>query len=257
MKFDMHCHTKEGSLDGKLSLEENILRLQELGYSGMLLTDHNSYKAHRYYVKHLKSKYPDFTVLKGIEYDTLDAGHVLIILPTGVHVPLFELRGLPVGLLIDMVHHFGGILGPAHPCGEKYLSFTNTRRGRKMPQILKRFDFIETFNACETTHSNLKAQMLAKTYNKPGVGGSDSHRFNCAGMGYTILPDTIHSETDFINHMLSAQVTETGGQYYAHTTKKKIGRFNDLLVYSFWVYNKLSAGFRMRARRHELQKFSA
>ena len=32
MKFDMHCHTKEGSLDGKVSIEEYIVRLKELGY---------------------------------------------------------------------------------------------------------------------------------------------------------------------------------------------------------------------------------
>ena len=42
MKLDMHCHTKEGSLDGKVSIEEYIVRLKELGYDGMLITDHNS-----------------------------------------------------------------------------------------------------------------------------------------------------------------------------------------------------------------------
>ena len=136
MKFDMHCHTKEGSIDGKLPLEDTILRLRSLGYGGMLITDHNSYKAHRFYQKTLAKKYPDFVVLKGIEYDTLDAGHILVILPTGVHIPILELRGLPVSLLIDIVHHYGGILGPAHPCGEKYLSITNTKRGHKNHNIL-------------------------------------------------------------------------------------------------------------------------
>ena len=27
MKFDMHCHTKEGSMDGKVMIEEYILSL--------------------------------------------------------------------------------------------------------------------------------------------------------------------------------------------------------------------------------------
>ena len=31
MKFDMHCHTKEGSLDGKVVIEEYIRRLKEKG----------------------------------------------------------------------------------------------------------------------------------------------------------------------------------------------------------------------------------
>ena len=56
MKIDMHCHTKEGSLDGKLSIRDNIRILQEKGYQGMLITDHNSYKAYRYYEKNIKGK---------------------------------------------------------------------------------------------------------------------------------------------------------------------------------------------------------
>ena len=116
MKFDMHCHTKEGSPDGKLPLLENIEILKRKGYQGMLITDHNSYRAYRYYQK-LRQKPDNFVVLKGIEYDTIDAGHILIIMPDNVKLPLLELRGLPVLLLIEIVHHYGGILGPAHPCG--------------------------------------------------------------------------------------------------------------------------------------------
>ena len=47
MNLDMHCHTKEGSLDGKVSIEDYITRLEELGYDGMLVTDHNSYNGYR------------------------------------------------------------------------------------------------------------------------------------------------------------------------------------------------------------------
>ena len=31
MKFDMHCHTKEGSMDGKVMIEEYIKKLKEKG----------------------------------------------------------------------------------------------------------------------------------------------------------------------------------------------------------------------------------
>ncbi len=41
VKFDMHCHTKEGSLDGKVEIEEYIRILKEKGYQGMLVSDHN------------------------------------------------------------------------------------------------------------------------------------------------------------------------------------------------------------------------
>lgn len=251
MKLDMHCHTKEGSPDGKLPLLENIKILKEKGFQGMLISDHDSYKAYRYYQK-LTDKPTDFVVLKGIEYDTLDAGHILVIMPTNLKLPLLELRGLPVQLLIDIVHHFGGILGPAHPCGEKFLSIHNTLRGRKGEQIFPRFDFIEGYNACEDLDSNNRAMMLAKKYNLPCFGGSDSHKADCAGLGYTILQSNIRNESDLIRYIRSGKSTMVGGVHYEHTTKAKLGRANDILVYSFWFYNKALALWRRRARRIQL-----
>lgn len=251
MKLDMHCHTKEGSLDGKVPLLENIAMLKHKGYQGMLITDHNSYKGYRYYQK-LKKKPSDFVVLKGIEYDTIDAGHILIIMPTGVRLPILELRGLPVALLIEIVHHYGGILGPAHPCGEKFLSIHNTLRGRNGKNIFRKFDFIEGYNACEDIDSNNRAMILAKQYGLPCFGGSDSHKEDCIGFGYTIFQENISSETDLINYILSDKPTMVGGRHYAHTTKSKLGKINNVLVYSFWFYNKLVALVKRNSRNLEL-----
>lgn len=251
MKLDMHCHTREGSPDGKLELLENIEILKEKGYHGMLITDHDSYKAYRYYQK-LTHKPENFLVLKGIEYDTIDAGHMLIIMPTGVKLPILELRGLPVALLIEIVHHYGGILGPAHPCGEKFLSIGNTLRGKMSEKIYHRFDFIEGYNACEDADSNMRAMAIAEKFGLPCFGGSDSHKADCAGLGYTILQENIASETDLINYILSGKTTMVGGRHYAHTTKAKLGKINNVLVYSFWVYNKTLALLRRKARNLEL-----
>lgn len=251
MKLDMHCHTKEGSIDGKITIGDTIHILREKGYQGMLITDHNSYKAYRHYRKNISGP-EDFVVLKGIEYDTLDAGHILVVMPEGVKLPILELRGLPVSLLIDIVHHFGGILGPAHPCGEKYLSLTNTRRGKKSRDIISRFDFIETYNACESPESNKAAAELAKHFGKPGTGGSDSHKESCIGLGYTMIDADIKTETDLIHAIRSDVTITSGGKRYLHTTKQRIGRINDLLVYSFWFYNKFLAFFKRHKRKLEL-----
>lgn len=253
MKLDMHCHTKEGSLDGKITIEDTILLLRQKGYQGMLITDHNSYKAYRHYQKIVAEKgFSDFVVLKGIEYDTIDAGHIIIVMPMGVKLPILELRGLPVSLLIDIVHHFGGILGPAHPCGEKYLSLTNTKRGKKSRELIARFDFIETFNACESQASNQAAAALAKRFDKPGIGGSDSHKENCIGLGYTMLDADIKNETDLIHAIRSDSSISSGGDQYFFTTKQKIGKANNILIYSFWLYNKLTALFKRHKRKLEL-----
>ena len=55
----------------------------------MLVTDHDTYNGYRHWKNTVKGgKYKDFVVLKGIEYDTLDAGHILIIMPQGVKMRL-------------------------------------------------------------------------------------------------------------------------------------------------------------------------
>ena len=239
MKIDMHCHVKEGSIDSKVGLDEYITKLKEHGFEGMLITDHDTYKGYRHWKYHMKGKvHEDFVVLKGIEYDTCDAGHIICIMPEGVKMRLLELRGLPVSALIDFVHRHGGILGPAHPCGEKYLSFTNTKKFYKSPEIIKRFDFIEAFNACEPEESNREAMKLTMKYKKPGIGGSDAHKLDCVSLAYTELPERITCETELISLIRRKAPIGVGGTIYGKTTKDKIGKANKLLVYSFWFYNK-------------------
>lgn len=256
MKLDMHCHTKEGSPDGKTALLDNITRLKEKGYDGMLITDHNSYKAYRYYKK-LKNKPKDFTVLCGIEYDTLDAGHIIIIMPTGMCPRILELRGLPVLFLVELVHRLGGILGPAHPYGEKFLSTFNTRLGKRAQEkLMRRFDFIETYNACEDASANGYAKTMAVKYHLPEIGGSDSHKKDSLGFGYTILQKNVSNETELIRYIKKGCPIRSGGVRYYHTTKQKLGKANNILVYSFWFYNRFMALFRSKPRKTELKKSS-
>ncbi|MBQ9135408.1 MAG: PHP domain-containing protein [Lachnospiraceae bacterium] len=249
MRFDMHCHTKEGSPDCKIPLIRYVSLLKEKGYHGMLLTDHNSYKAYRYYQIYKKHPaFKDFTVLKGVEYDTCDSGHILVIMPENINLPLLELRGMSVSALIRLVHFFGGILGPAHPCGEKYMSLCSTQYYKNNPSILKEFDFMETFNACETDSVNLKATTLAAQYHLPGIGGSDSHKVESIGCAYTDLPDYIFSESALIDHIRKKTPTCCGGHHFPHTLRDRIGRLNNLFVYSFWLYNKTGSLLYRRRR---------
>ncbi|MCP1108750.1 putative metal-dependent phosphoesterase TrpH [Lachnospiraceae bacterium PF1-21] len=250
MKLDMHCHVKEGSIDSKVGLDEYITKLKAAGFQGMLITDHDTYNGYRYWKSSMKGKaHQDFVVLKGIEYDTCDAGHIICILPEGVRMRLMEIKGLPVSVLINFVHRHGGILGPAHPCGEKYMSFTNTKKYRRHPEITQKFDFIETFNACESAKSNAAALELAKTYNKPGFGGSDAHKLECVSMAHTTLARPVKSETELISLVKKGEVLAASGDYYTATTKEKIGKINNVLVYSFWFYNKLGALIKRHKRK--------
>lgn len=258
MRFDMHCHTKEGSLDGKVPIEEFAAALREKGFDGMLVSDHDSYKGYRVWKKvREEGRDKGFLVLKGVEYDTIDAGHILVIMPEGVKLKILELRGLPVQFLIDIVHKNGGILGPAHPCGEKYLSITNTRKHRNQLAVMDKFDFLEGFNACESPESNAGAMAIAEMYGKPAFGGSDAHKEDCIGLAYTEFRENITYESDLIR-LIKEKGTKAcvcGGEYYEKTTKQKIGKANNLLVDGFWFYNRVASMARHRKRIQELRKY--
>jgi hypothetical protein len=249
MKFDMHCHTKEGSLDGKIPISEYIGILRSKGFNGMLVTDHDSYNGFRKYRDTLKGKLDDFVVLKGIEYDTLDAGHILVIMPENVKLLLMECRGLPVRVLQDVVHRQGGILGPAHPCGERHLSITRTRAYKRNPDIMKHFDFLEGFNSCESPESNAEAHRIAFKYNLPMFGGSDSHHSDCVGTAFTELKATISKESELINYVKAKQELSCGGVYYQGTVKGKLGVFNHVLTEGFWFYNRFACMYRSHKRK--------
>ncbi len=254
MKMDMHCHVKEGSIDSGVSVEDYIAKLISLGYDGMLITDHDTYNGYRYWGKNIKGeKYEDFVVLKGIEYDTLDGGHILCIMPEGVDLKLLEVRGLHVADLIDFVHRHGGVLGPAHPYGPRFMSFVHTKAYRKTPELLEQFDFIETFNSAEDEESNREAKELAVQLNKPGLGGTDSHRLDSIGYAYTEVPHPVSSESDLIALIHENAAFETGGRHYPHTTKDKLGELNNILVYGYWPYNEALA-LLYKGERRKLAK---
>lgn len=241
MKFDMHCHTNEGSVDSKVSIEDYINRLISLGFDGMLVTDHDSYGGYRYFCKYLKNKYKDFVVLKGIEYDTLDAGHIIVVLPRGCNLKIMEHRGLPIKVLMRLVHANGGIIGPAHPCGEPFLSIFSTGKYKKDMSIGSEFDFIEAYNSGEDDASNQLAAQIAEAYEKPVFGGSDAHKEDCVGLAYTIFDGEIRTENDLINYVKAAKPTSCGGEQYMGTLKLKLGKWNKLLVYGFYPYNRVNS----------------
>jgi len=254
MKLDMHCHTKEGSVDGKIPIEEYIKSLIAQGYDGMLVTDHDSYGGYRYYLKNLKSKYKDFTVFMGIEYATGNAGHMIVIMPRGMYIPILEIKGMPVQALIRLVHFYGGIIGPAHPFGEPNLSMFSTLRFKKKYEYISKFDFIEGYNCGEDDKTNQKAQAIAKEYHTPATGGSDSHIIENVGLAYTILDESPKNNDELIEYIKARKPMACGGTQFMGTLKQKLGPWNKLLVWAFWPYNKAGAYVRHGKRKGEITK---
>lgn len=254
MKLDMHCHTNEGSPDSKVHIEDYMRSLKEQGFDGMLVTDHDSYDGYRYYENHHTEwkDLQDFVVLKGIEYDTFDAGHMVIVMPSGVDMKIFEHKGLRVKTLIKIVHLFGGIIGPAHPCGEPFLSIFSTGRFKRDISFADNFDFIEGYNSGEDDLSNLTARQIAQSFDKPVTGGSDSHWMECVGLACTILDERVTSENELISYIRKKKPTTVSGEQYMGTIKERIGKWNKFLVYGFFPYNKFGAAVHRRKRNAEL-----
>ncbi len=273
MKFDMHCHTKGGSIDSSVSVERYIELLKARGFDGMVITDHDSYKGYHKWLKNQGGSFwkigadflrkksadeeeqKDFCVLAGIEYDTKDAGHFLVIMPDHVKLKILQVRGMPVETLIHIVHRFGGILGSAHPFGTRSSSAMFFKKIKKKPSILQEVDFIEGFNTCEKEYANEMAADLARKLGKPCVGGSDAHNEKYVGMAYTLFDRKISCNDDLIAAVKNGQVAGCGGQVREHTTKAKM-KDAFYSVWGFKAYNRSLGALFSPYRKYKIHKLA-
>lgn len=193
MILDMHFHTQEGSIDGKIGVMDGLKILKQKGYDGVLITDHNSYNG----FNSIKENIPDLTVFCGIEYDSIDGGHSLIILPDGLQLKALTVPGMKISSVIDMVHSVGGVIGFSHPHDCCKLGFMNHKYD-DIEDILRRVDFIEGVNASSFKIKNEKAIELARKNNKPCTAGSDSHKEDEVGKGRVEIPFKMKTNNDLI-----------------------------------------------------------
>lgn len=253
MKIDMHCHTSEGSIDSKVGIRRWIQLLQERGFDGMLVTDHDSYSGYRYYLDRRKYMPRGFTVLMGIEYDTKDAGHFLVIMPNHVHLRLLRFRGMSVEMLIRVVHAYGGVLGPAHPFGMRSSSAMFFKKMQENPDIMKEFDFLEGFNTCELSEANLRAQELAESYDLPCTAGSDAHDAEYIGMAFTDFDRPIRNNNDLIRAIKEGAIIAYGGTE-REFLKKHRKRYWAVTTYAFRAMNRSVGVLFHPYRQYKIQK---
>lgn len=256
MKLDMHCHTKEGSIDAKVGMMDYARKLKAEGFDGMVVTDHNSYNGYRAWrdaPELQKQELGDFRVFKGIEYDTRNGGHILVILPEGMKSRLIEIRGMAVEHLIEEVHGLGGILGPAHPYGTGYFAIMHTNIIKKQKELLNQFDFVETFNSYSGPVANGQAKKLAKTINKPGVAGSDAHTNLMVGTTATFLSCRVNNNNELIQAIKRNHIAKVGMTREILVTKTNIVA-KELGIVGYWVYNKVGALMHTFVRKRELNK---
>ncbi len=255
-KFDLHCHTKEGSIDAKIRIVDYARLLKIQGFSGMLVTDHDSYKGYEAWqnISPKPKELSDFIVLKGVEYDSRDGGHVIVILPDGADCQLMKKKGLKLRSLAHIVHEMGGVIGAAHPFGYGYFAVMNTHLFGKDPDVLYLFDFIETYNSGVRFWSNICASNLAKILRKPATCGSDAHIAERVGTAYTAFKNPIACNNDLIEVIHRRDKLSIGA-------RKRPGMYNNrnflikyLGIYGYWIFNKIGALIHIYGRKKELRK---
>lgn len=225
-KYDFHCHINEGSKDSKVNAKNYIESLICQGFTGLLVTDHNTYNGYRYILENLN--YENFIVLNGIEYSTIDAGHILVIMPDEYNLNDLEYKSAKLADLIDYVHCHGGILGPAHPFSEPYLSIFNSKNYKNKYDICKQFDFIEVFNAGEKKQENDKALEIANKYNLFATAGSDAHYLEHCGKAYVQLIERITNNNELIDYINKHKSVSTFGQHYRNRDREKYDKLHNL-----------------------------
>lgn len=243
MKIDMHCHIREGSIDSKVSIIEYAQKLQRFGIGGMVITDHDSFNGYKAWksissADKKKAGLDSFYVFKGVEYDTIDCGHMLIILPDRVKGRIFEFRGMPVVLTIWLVHQLGGIIGPAHPYYGTIMGIANNVKAINNEHIMKSFDFIEVYNACESTEHNEASKELANKYNLIGIAGSDAHRIDCVGKAYTEFRSDIKTTRGLIRAVKRKDKVGLYCDNYEMTVKNRHKAIYEMSRAGFWIWHK-------------------
>ncbi|MHA1910725.1 MAG: PHP domain-containing protein [Candidatus Kariarchaeaceae archaeon] len=171
VRIDLHCHS-EHSLDASSPVMMLAKTASDRNLDGFIISDHNTIAGWKDIKKAIK-KFPDLIIYRGVEISAKE-GHVLAI---GINdlVP----RGLSLAETINQIHEQGGIASPTHP-------FDFLRSGVGEMCFDLPIDSIETHNGSVLIPQfNYKAQSMAKKYNLPGIGGSDSHTFREMGLGFT------------------------------------------------------------------------
>ena len=188
--YELHSHTNAASACGRVDPEDYISFYKELGYSGMVITDHFYYgntnidrdlewEEHislyckAYYRAKAEGDKQDFSVFFGLEYKFKDGNDEYIILgitPEWV-MANSQMREMDRATFFDLVKKAGGYVIQAHP-------YRNRGYIRAITLSLDHVDAIEVYNAGNTLEHCRQGYEYAKNLDLPMVGGSDIHRLD-------------------------------------------------------------------------------
>jgi predicted metal-dependent phosphoesterase TrpH len=178
--IDLHSHSRF-SADGVAEPEHMVAKAKAIGLHGFAITDHNTCACVDYFLQHGFMREDGLPVdglliIPGQEITT-SAGHLLAL---GVRLP--DLKGIPPGEAVELIHASGGLAIPPHP----YDMFRAGIREHVLDALP--IDALEVFNAATTLKRyNRQAFNYAQRKKLPMTAGSDAHHEDALGVAYTLI----------------------------------------------------------------------
>lgn len=215
-KYELHCHTAGVSQCASIKPKELVKHYEELGYDGIVLTDHYSpltflknYFCPQRDVERYLSSYRElkeycagsFTVLLGMElrhYATVNDYLVYGVeedwLKAQKNMLLWDEK-----TAYEKIHKQGYLLYQAHPY-RPFITRCNTDY----------IDGIEVYNGHTSDERNKEALLWAKTTGKPVISGSDYHSLTDISKGGIETNIKIENNSDLISVLKSREYNILG-----------------------------------------------
>ena len=218
-KYDTHVHTAEASGCATASGAEQARRYKELGYDGIIITDHffNGNSAiHNYYDWYDRVR----QFCKGYENAKAEGDKIGLKVFFGIEFSYFGTDLLTYGVdkdwlyqndnimdvsvyeYIKRVHNAGGIIVHAHPFREA--SYIN--EVKLMPKWV---DGVEVYNAGNYDEKfNERAKWYAEQYNLPITAGTDNHHLTAERISGICTEQPLESIEDYIVAVVCIKISE-------------------------------------------------
>lgn len=205
MRLDLHSHSR-CSPDSRLDPVEMVKVATSRGLDGIAITDHNAVAGAERAREYAASV--GFLVIRGTEVSTRD-GHVLAY---GVSEALP--RDRPSRETVEAVLALGGVPVAAHPY--RFWSGLGEAATIGAP-----FAAYEVRNARTLRRGNVRAQSLAASRGRGGIGGSDAHFLDEVGRAVTVV-DGASTEAEVLEAIRAGRTRAEGVDRGARATVRYV-----------------------------------
>ena len=220
-KYDTHVHTAEASGCATASGAEQARRYKELGYDGIIITDHffNGNSAiHNYYdwydrVRQFCKGYENakaegdkigLKVFFGIEYSYFGTDLLTYGIDKDWLYQNDNIMDVSVYEYIKRVHDAGGIIVHAHPFREAdYI-----KEIKLMPKWVDGVEIYNTGNHYIDEKFNERAKWYAEQYNLPITAGTDNHHLTTDKISGISTEQPLESIEDYMDAVICRKISK-------------------------------------------------